>query len=187
MKRKITVRTLCAVLFAVCSSAQAQPTGKVARIGFLDNSTASGVAVLLDAFRQELSKLGWIEGKNITIEYRFAEQKPERVLELAAELVRLKVDLIVVTAGAAVFAAKESNYDHPYRDDEHYGPRRRRSGCQFGAAGRQHHWAFRFSKRAKHQKARGTQGRRPQDSHELGFWGRRGVSNGKRLGLRLWH
>ena len=113
MKRKITVRTLCAVLFAVCSSAQAQPTGKVARIGFLDNSTASGVAVLLDAFRQELSKLGWIEGKNITIEYRFAEQKPERVLELAAELVRLKVDLIVVTAGAAVFAAKSATSRFP--------------------------------------------------------------------------
>ena len=113
MKRKITVRTLCAVLFAVCSSAQAQPTGKVARIGFLDNSTASGVAVLLDAFRQELSKLGWIEGKNITIEYRFAEQKPERVLELAAELVRLKVDLIVVTAGAAVFAAKSATTTIP--------------------------------------------------------------------------
>ena len=113
MKRKITVRTLCAVLFAVCSSAQAQPTGKVARIGFLDNSTASGVAVLLDAFRQELSKLGWIEGKNITIEYRFAEQKPERVPELAAELVRLKVDLIVVTAGAAVFAAKSATTTIP--------------------------------------------------------------------------
>ena len=101
MKRKITVRTLCAVLFAVCSSAQAQPTGKVARIGFLDNSTASGMAVLLDAFRQELSKLGWIEGKNITIEYRFAEQKPERLLELAAELVRLKVDLIVAHGGSS--------------------------------------------------------------------------------------
>ena len=56
-------------------------------------------AVLVEAFRQELSKLGWIEGKNITIEYRFAEQKPERLPELAADLVRLKVDLIVVTAG----------------------------------------------------------------------------------------
>ena len=50
------------------------------------------------AFRQELSKLGWIEGKNITIEYRFAEQKHERLPELAADLVRLKVDLIVATA-----------------------------------------------------------------------------------------
>ena len=55
--------------------ADAQQPGKIFRIGFLDNSTASGSAVLLEAFRQELSKLGWIEGKNITIEYRFAEQK----------------------------------------------------------------------------------------------------------------
>ena len=76
--------------------AGAQQPGKIVRIGFLDNSTASGSAVLVDAFRQELTKLGWIEGKNITIEYRFAEQKNERLPELAAELVRLKVDLIVV-------------------------------------------------------------------------------------------
>jgi hypothetical protein len=53
----------------------------------------------LEAFRQELSKLGWIEGKNITVEYRFAEQKNERLTELAAELVRLKVDLIVASGG----------------------------------------------------------------------------------------
>ena len=51
----------------------AQPTGKVSRIGYLDSSTASGSAVLVEAFRQEIRKLGWVEGKNITIEYRFAE------------------------------------------------------------------------------------------------------------------
>ena len=90
----ILVATL---LLAVGVSADAQQTGKIFRIGFLDPSTASGSAVLVEAFRQELSKLGWIEGKNITIEYRFAEQKPERLPELAADLVRLKVDLIVVT------------------------------------------------------------------------------------------
>ena len=55
--------------------ADAQQTGKILRIGFLDKSTASGSAVLVKAFRQELSKLGWIEGKNIAIEYRFAESK----------------------------------------------------------------------------------------------------------------
>src|SRR4029450_5116568 len=98
MKRKITIRTLCAILLALCGSVDAQQPSKVPRIAFLDSSTASGIAVLLDAFRQELSKLGWIEGKNFTIEYRFAEQKLERLPELAAELVRLKVDLIVVRA-----------------------------------------------------------------------------------------
>ena len=87
----------------------AQQAGKIFRIGFLDNSTASGMAVLLEAFRQELSKLGLIEGKNITIEYRFAERKgPERLRELAVDLVRLKVDLIVVTAAPEALAAKKA-------------------------------------------------------------------------------
>ena len=95
------------VALAVCGArAEAQQAGKVARIGFLDNSTAAGSAVLVDAFRQEMRKLGWIEGKNITIEYRFAEQKDERLPELAADLVRLKIDLIVVTGGPAALAAK---------------------------------------------------------------------------------
>jgi hypothetical protein len=62
-----------AVQLVVGVLAHAQPTGKIFRVGFLDTSTASGMAVLIDAFRQELSKLGWIEGKNFTIEYRFAE------------------------------------------------------------------------------------------------------------------
>jgi putative tryptophan/tyrosine transport system substrate-binding protein len=96
MKPKIS-SWLLATIFLTTPLAEAQQTGKVARIGFLDGSTASGMAGLLEAFRQEMGKLGWIEGKNITIEYRFAEQKPERLTELAADLVRLKVDLIVVT------------------------------------------------------------------------------------------
>src|SRR5215475_15467247 len=95
---KVVGFTLCAMLFALCGSVNAQQPGNVPRIGFLDNSTASGSAVLVDAFRQELSKLGWVEGKNITIEYRFAEGKNDRLPELAADLVRLKVDLIVVAA-----------------------------------------------------------------------------------------
>ena len=78
MNRKITVLTLCAMLFAPCSFADAQQTSKVPRIGYLDRSTAAGIAVLLDAFRQELRKLGWVEGKNLTVEYRFGEQKQHR-------------------------------------------------------------------------------------------------------------
>jgi putative ABC transport system substrate-binding protein len=93
--------------------AQAQQPAKNPRIGFLDGSTASGMAVLVDAFRQELGKLGWIEGKNITIEYRFAEQKNERLPELAADLVRFKVDLIVVTEGGVALAAKKSTTTIP--------------------------------------------------------------------------
>ena len=71
------------------------------------------MAVLLEAFRQELSKLGWIEGKNITIEYRFAEQKAERLPELAADLVRLKLDLIVVAGNTAALAAKTATTTIP--------------------------------------------------------------------------
>jgi ABC-type uncharacterized transport system substrate-binding protein len=99
---------LGALLFALSVTADAQQAGKIFRIGFFDSSTASGSAVLVDAFRQELRKLGWIEGKNIIIEYRFAEQKLDRLPELAADLVRLKVDLIVITGNPAASAAKKA-------------------------------------------------------------------------------
>jgi putative ABC transport system substrate-binding protein len=93
--------------------AQAQQAGKVFRIGILEPSTASGSAVRREALRQELSKLGWIEGKNIAIEYRFGENKgPERLPELAADLVRLKVDLILVS-GAPALAAKNATTTIP--------------------------------------------------------------------------
>jgi putative tryptophan/tyrosine transport system substrate-binding protein len=111
--RKIFCFALCALLVAFGLSAEAQQTGKVPRIGFLESSTASGIAVLLEAFRQELSKLGWIEGKNITIEYRFAEQKNERLPELAADLVRLKVDVIVVSGSGPAIAAKSATTSIP--------------------------------------------------------------------------
>src|SRR6266487_1470115 len=101
------------VLLAVAVIAEAQQTGKIAHIGFLDSSTASGSVVLLDAFWQEMHKLGWIEGKNITIEYRFAEQKSERLPELAADLVRLKVDLILTSGGPTPLAAKKATTSVP--------------------------------------------------------------------------
>ena len=102
------------MLFALCLPAAAQQTGKIPRIGFLDGSTAAGSAVLLEAFRQELTKLGWIEGKNIIVEYRFGENKrSERLLEVAAELVRLKVDLIVVSATGPTLAAKSATTTIP--------------------------------------------------------------------------
>jgi putative ABC transport system substrate-binding protein len=94
--------------------AEAQQTGKIFRIGFLDSSTASGMAVLFEAFWQEMRKLGWIEGKNIAVEYRFAEGKNDRLPELAADLVRLKVDLIVVSSGGATnLAAKKATSTIP--------------------------------------------------------------------------
>jgi ABC-type uncharacterized transport system substrate-binding protein len=112
-KRNLGSFALGVMLIALGFPAEAQQTGKVFRIGFLDPTTASGMAGLLEAFREGLSKLGWIEGKNITIEYRFAERKLERLPEIAAELVRLKVDLIVATGGPPARAAKKATTTIP--------------------------------------------------------------------------
>jgi putative ABC transport system substrate-binding protein len=104
---------LLAVLLPTVSL-QAQQAGKIFHIGYLDGGTAAGSAVLVDAFRQELSKLGWIEGKNIAIEYRFGENKgAESLPELAADLVRLKVDLIVVAGEPPGLAAKKATTTIP--------------------------------------------------------------------------
>jgi len=108
MFRRIVICLPLTVFLLTVSSANAQQTGKISRIGFLDNGTASGIAVLLDVFRQELTKLGWIEGRNIVFEYRFADGKTERLPELAADLVRLQVDLIVTTGDLQASATKKA-------------------------------------------------------------------------------
>jgi putative ABC transport system substrate-binding protein len=113
MKKSFHLFVITTLLLAIVNPIHAQQPGKIFRIGYLDPSTASGSAELLEAFRQELSKLGWIEGKNITIEYRFTEQTGERVRELAAELVRLKVDLIVVSGISAALVAKKATTTIP--------------------------------------------------------------------------
>ena len=113
MKKQFVLIVMTALFLTSVQLTHAQPSGKIFRIGFLTASPASGNAGFLDAFRQEMSRLGWIEGKSFTIEYRYAEQKRERLPNLAAELVRLKVDLILVTAGAAVLAAKEATNTIP--------------------------------------------------------------------------
>jgi len=113
VSKRIFSFTLCATLFALCGSVEAQQVGKVAHIGFVDDSTPSNIAVRLDMFRQELSKLGWIEGKNVAIEYRFAEGKLERLPELMSDLVRLKVDLIVAQGTPGALAAKNATTTIP--------------------------------------------------------------------------
>ena len=99
-------------LLAFAFIVEAQQPGKVFRIGFLDNSSAGSV-VLLETFRQELSKLGWRKGKNISIEHRSAEGRTDRLPELAADLLRLKVDLIVVSEPSAALAAKRATSSMP--------------------------------------------------------------------------
>jgi len=113
MKKIFIHFALSAIFLALSFSTVAQQTRKVPRIGYPDNSTASSMVSPLEAFRQELTKLGWIEGKNLAIEYRFAEQKSERLPELAADLVRLKVDLIVVSGGPTPLEAKKATSTIP--------------------------------------------------------------------------
>jgi putative tryptophan/tyrosine transport system substrate-binding protein len=99
MNRKITVLTLCAMLFALCSSAEAQQPKKIPRIGYLSPLDPATDFPRSEGIRLALRELGYIEGQNIAMEYRYAEGKPDRAPELAAELVRLKVDIIVVASG----------------------------------------------------------------------------------------
>jgi putative ABC transport system substrate-binding protein len=113
MKSKIVILALFAMHFALCTTALAQQAGEVPRIGFLSGSPPSSIKARTEAFRQGLRDLGYVEGKNIGIEWRFGEGKRDRFPALAAELVRLKVDLIV-TAGALVTrAAKEATSTIP--------------------------------------------------------------------------
>jgi putative ABC transport system substrate-binding protein len=90
-----------------------QQAGKVPRIGFLGVTSPSDRPPLLDAFRQGLRELGWVEGQNIVIDYRYAESRVDRLPDLAAELVRLKVDLIVSQGTQGVTAAKNATETIP--------------------------------------------------------------------------
>ena len=107
------VFALCSLLLVPCSSAQAQQPTQVPRIGFLTAASLSSVAARVDGFGQGLRELGYVEGKNIVIEWRHAEGKPDRVREFAAELVRLKVDVIVSAGPTVTRAAKEATITIP--------------------------------------------------------------------------
>jgi putative ABC transport system substrate-binding protein len=116
MSKKITGLALCGMLLALCVPVEAQqPAGKVPLIGFLSTSSASDPVSALrrDLFRQGLRDLGYVEGKTINIEYRSAEGRFERLPELAKELVRLKVEILVVSSATAARAAKKSNVTIP--------------------------------------------------------------------------
>ena len=101
MKKKITLLALSATLFALCLPAVAQQPTKIPQIGYLGGASLSAIPKRIEAFREGLRELGYVEGKNIVIEWRWAEGKPDRLPDLAAELVRLKVDLII-SAGPVV-------------------------------------------------------------------------------------
>jgi putative tryptophan/tyrosine transport system substrate-binding protein len=108
MKARIIFSTfaLGALLFALSVPAEAQQPGKVPRIGLLAGGSLASSAPLVEAFRQGLRELGYVEGKNLIIEERYAEGQLERYPALAAELVRLKMDIIVCSGRPSTQAAR---------------------------------------------------------------------------------
>jgi len=113
MKKKIIVHVLCAILLVLCGSVAAQQPTKIPRIGYLITSSPSAIAPRMDAFQQGLRELGYVEGKNIVIERRHGEGKLERLPGLAAELVRLNVDVLVTSGPTATRPAKEATSTIP--------------------------------------------------------------------------
>ena len=96
------------ILLTTASTTQAQQPNKVPRIGFLTAGSPSTNGARIEALRQGLRELGYIEDKNIVIEWRFSEGKPDRLPDLVAELVRLKVDIIVSAGSAVTRPAKDA-------------------------------------------------------------------------------
>ena len=113
MKQLFSILLIVAVVL-VAATAQAQQPKKIPRIGYLCKPNTARESTRSEGIRLALRELGYIEGQNIAIEYRYAEGKPDRVPELAAELVRLKVDIIVVAGGdPAIRAAKNATKTIP--------------------------------------------------------------------------
>ena len=105
---RVLTSGLCGLLFALSVSAEAQQPMKVPRIGYLSTDSPSTIPARIEAFRQGLRELGYVGAKNIVIEWRFADGKADRLRGLAAELVRLNVNVIVTSGPAATRAAKEA-------------------------------------------------------------------------------
>ena len=113
MKLSIIRLTLCAMLFALSFEAETQQQNKAPRIGYLGGISPSSNPARIEAFRQGLRELGYIEGKNIVIEWRHHEGNIDRLPALAAELARLKVDIIITVGPPAARAAKEATVTIP--------------------------------------------------------------------------
>jgi putative ABC transport system substrate-binding protein len=111
--KRIVICLLHTVLLLTVSSARAQQSGKIPRIGLLTGASTAVAATWIDAFRQGMRELGYVEGKNLVLDIRGAGVTPARIADLAAELVRLKVDIIVAEAGPAVSAAKKATTTIP--------------------------------------------------------------------------
>jgi len=113
MTKRIIFLALCSLLLAPCSAVEAQQPAKFPRIGFLSPFSPSATALWHQAFLQGLRDLGWVEGKNISIEYRYAEGRRDRLPDLVADLVRLKVDIIVASVNTDALVAKKTTRTIP--------------------------------------------------------------------------
>jgi putative ABC transport system substrate-binding protein len=112
MREKIFYFALCAMLFAPCLSAEAQQPAKIPKIGWLSPASAT-VTTRFDSTLREIRALGYVEGKNIVFEYRYADNKIDRLPALADELVRLKVDVLITPGTPATLAAKNATKTIP--------------------------------------------------------------------------
>jgi putative ABC transport system substrate-binding protein len=113
MAPRVVLTAIVGVALVVTSHAEAQPAGKVYRIGFLAPGSATGNLPAFEAFREGLRELGWVEGQNIIIESRFPEGRHDRLPDLATELVWLKVDVIAAATALPVAAAKNATTTIP--------------------------------------------------------------------------
>jgi putative ABC transport system substrate-binding protein len=113
MDRRTFVATLAGAFLAAPHGAEAQQAGAVPIIGYLEAATPSLVQPMREAFRRGLQEHGWVEGRNVRIEYRSAEGRNERFPEMAAEMVRLRVNVIVVTGEPMIIAAKQATSTIP--------------------------------------------------------------------------
>ena len=113
MKKEFVIVNICALLFALCLPAPAQQTARVIRIGVLDANSEAVAAGRREAFRQGLRELGHVEGQDITITFRYADGKLDRIPGLAAELVQLKPDVFVVSSTPGALAAKSATQTIP--------------------------------------------------------------------------
>ena len=108
MDRRGFIHTLTGGLLGAPLVAEAQPTGKIYRIGYLSAGAPTSNPLVIEAFQQGLRDLGWVDGQNIDIGYRWAEGRFDRLPDLAADLVRLKVDVIIAAPTPAALAAKNA-------------------------------------------------------------------------------
>ena len=158
MNGKIFVWLLAIIPLTAALPTEAQQPTKVPRIGYLSGNSASSESARIEAFRQGLRELGHVEGKSIVIEYRYADGKLDRVPALAAELVHLKVDVIVTGGSGSTRSANEATNTIPIVMTQDPDPSWQRVCRQPGATWREHYWIVNSFPGAKRQTTGASEG-----------------------------